>query len=64
VPFTAASPRREAEARRVLTHPTVPVATTARVPSATPDGTVWLPVTSTGHRLRLAQLASLPINGR
>jgi len=40
----------------------VPVATTARVPSATPDGTVWLPVTSTGPRLRLAQLATLPIN--
>ncbi len=62
--FTFAGPRREAEARRVLAHPTVPVATTARVPGATPDGTVWLPVTSTGHRLRLVQLASLPINGR
>jgi len=62
--FTFAGPRREAEARRVLAHPTVPVATTARVPGATPDGTVWLPVTSTGPRLRLAQLASLPINGR
>ena len=62
--FTFPGPRREAEARRVLAHPTVPVATTARAPGATPDGTVWLPVTSTGHRLRLAQLASLPINGR
>jgi hypothetical protein len=62
--FTFAGPRREAEARRVLAHPTVPVATTARVPSAAPDGTVWLPVTRTGPRLRLAQLASLPINGR
>ncbi len=58
--FSFAGPRREAEARRVLTHPTVPVATTARTPGAAPDGPVWLPATSTGPRLRLALLANPP----
>ncbi|MDA8283161.1 MAG: replication-relaxation family protein [Actinomycetota bacterium] len=63
--FTFAGPRREAEARRVLAHPDVPVATTARptrpAPGTAPDAAVWLPVTNTGPRLRLAQLATVPI---
>jgi hypothetical protein len=60
--FTFPGPRREAEARRALTHPDVPVATTARTPGAAPDGPVWLPVTSAGPRLRLAELATLPVS--
>jgi hypothetical protein len=62
--FGFAGPRREGEARRVLAHPVVPVATSAR-PSRrapwAPDAAVWLPVTSAGPRLRLAQLATLPL---
>jgi hypothetical protein len=60
--FTFPGPRREAEARRVLTHPTVPVATTSRPPGLAPDTAVWLPTTSAGPRLRLAQLADLPLD--
>ncbi|MGH9075607.1 MAG: replication-relaxation family protein, partial [Acidimicrobiales bacterium] len=60
--FTFAGPRREADARRVLAHPTVPVATAARTPSLAPDRAVWLPVTGTGPRLRLVDLAGLPIS--
>lgn len=62
--FSFGSPRREAEARRVLRHPVVPVATTARVDRGAPDGPVWLPAGSTGTaRVRLAGLAGLPIHG-
>jgi hypothetical protein len=61
--FTFPGPRREAEARRVLAHPDVPVATTARTPSAAPDGAIWLPVASTGGRIRLAELATLVFGG-
>ena len=62
--FSFPSPRREAEARRVLTHNTVPVATAARTTLAGPDGPIWLPVTSSPvisgrRRLRLAELAGL-----
>ena len=60
--FTFPGPRREADARRVLTHPTVPVATTSRPPGLAPDTAVWLPTTSTGPRLRLTQLADLPLD--
>jgi hypothetical protein len=60
--FTFPGPRREAEARRVLTHPVVPVATTTRRPGLAPDAAVWLPVNRTGPRLRLAQLAGLPVD--
>jgi hypothetical protein len=56
--FTFPGPRREAEARRVLAHRTVPVATTARTPGTIPDGPVWLPVARSGPRLTLIQLAS------
>jgi hypothetical protein len=63
--FTFPGPRREADARRVLAHPDVPVATAARsphpAPSFAPDTDVWLPVADRGSRLRLAQLASFPI---
>jgi Replication-relaxation len=63
--FTFPGPRREADARRVLTHPSVPVATAARsrhlAPGFAPDTDVWLPVTARNSRLRLAQLAGLPI---
>jgi hypothetical protein len=58
--FTFPGPRREAEARRVLTHRIVPVATTTRPPGFAPDTAVWLPADRTGPRLRLAQLADLP----
>ena len=61
--FTFPGPRREAEARRVLAHSDVPVATTARIPLAAPDGAVWLPTTGSGRRLRLAELATLPLGG-
>ena len=60
--FSFPSPRREAEARRVLLHPVVPVATCARGNRGAPDGPVWLPAGSTGTaRVRLADLAGLPI---
>ncbi len=62
--FSFGSPRREAEARRVLRHPVVPVATTARVARAAPDGPVWLPASSGGTaRVRLVDLAGLPLAG-
>ena len=62
--FSFGSPRREAEARQVLLHPVVPVATTARAGRGAPDGPVWLPAGSTGTaRVRLAGLAGLPIHG-
>ena len=59
--FSFASPRRETEARRVLAHPTVPVATTTRTARTTTDGAVWLPAAGTGRRLRLIDLADLPV---
>lgn len=59
--FTFPGPRREAEARRVLAHPTVPVATTTRPAALAPDTNVWLPANSAGPRLRLTQLAGLPL---
>jgi hypothetical protein len=54
--FTFPSPRREREARRVLSHRQVPVATAALAPGDAPDAAVWLPVGSGGPRLGLAQL--------
>jgi hypothetical protein len=58
--FTFPGPRREADGRRVLTHPIVPVATAARGPRFAPDTAVWQPVTANGPRLTLAQLAHAP----
>ncbi len=63
--FTFPGPRREADARRVLARPDVPVATAARsphpAPGFSPDTDVWLPVGNRGPRLRLVQLAGLAI---
>jgi hypothetical protein len=58
--FSFEGPRRERDARRVLAHPAVPVATAARSPGTAPDAAIWLPVTSGASRLRLAQLAHVP----
>jgi hypothetical protein len=58
--FTFPGPRREADARRVLTHPAVPVATAARSPRFAPDTAVWQPGTASGPRLTLVQLAHTP----
>jgi hypothetical protein len=58
--FTFPSPRREREARRVLSHRQVPVATAAMEPGDAPDAAHWLPVGSGGARLGLAQLVGRP----
>jgi hypothetical protein len=58
--FTFPSPRREREARRVLSHRQVPVATAALVPGDPPNAAHWLPVGSSGTRLGLAQLVGRP----
>jgi hypothetical protein len=62
--FTFPSPRREYEARRVLVHPRVPVATAARLPGFVPDEAVWAPTTTDGARVRLSDLAALPLEER
>ena len=54
-------PRREAGARRVLAQATVPVATAALGPTQRPHDAEWAPVGYEGQRLRLAELAILPI---
>jgi len=56
--FWFPSPRREAEARTVLDHPKVAVATGAAGSGAGPGGAVWLPVGSTGPRRHLIDLAA------
>ena len=58
--FWFPGPSREAETRRVLAHPEVPVATGAAgiVQAGTgPGGAVWLPVGETGPRRHLIDLA-------
>jgi len=55
--FTFPTARREVDARRVLAHHGVPVATAVRSPDSTPDDAVWLPIGDPGPRLRLVQLA-------
>lgn len=62
--FSFPGPRREAEARRVLAHPSVPVATAARTQHSPPDGPIWLPAGRNAPRMRLAQLAEIPLGGR
>lgn len=47
---------REAEARRALRHPEVPVATAVVRPGASPAEAIWLPVGDTQPRHRLADL--------
>jgi hypothetical protein len=54
--FSFPSASREAQARRVLHHPQVPVATAYRLPGASPDGPLWLAVGEQGNRRRLIDL--------
>lgn len=57
--FSFHSTAREAEARTVLSHPDVAIATTARDHfEEGPGGAVWLPVDSTGWRCSLVELSS------
>jgi hypothetical protein len=55
--FWFPGPRREAEARRVLAHPEVPVATGAAGLGDGPGEFSWLPVGSTGSRRHLIDFA-------
>ena len=59
--FSFGSPRRERDARRVLAHHSVPVATCVRSAGTAPDAAIWLPVASGTARLGLAQLAHVAI---
>ena len=59
--FSFPGPRRELDARRALAHPVVPVATASRSGAASPDAAVWLPVGNNGPRLRLTELAEVPV---
>ena len=59
--FCFGHPRREAGARRVLAPRAVPVATAASGPTQRPHEAVWAPIGYEGLRLRLAELASVPI---
>jgi hypothetical protein len=54
--FAFAGPGREAEARRALRHPAVPVATATLAPGQSPADAVWLPVGSGRARLGLIDL--------
>ena len=56
--FSFPSSRREAEARRVLEHPSLRIATTADAIEGGPGGASWLPIGSTGPRLALIDLSS------
>jgi len=58
VAFWFPSPRREAEARKILNNPTVPVVTAADGLGAGAGGAAWLPLGSEGPRRHLAELAS------
>jgi len=60
--FTFPTPRRELEARRVLAHHRVPVATTGRTPEFAPDKALWLPIGDPGPRRSLFQLAGFPLD--
>ncbi len=59
--FCFGHPRREAGARRALAQATVPVATAALVPTQRPHEAIWAPIGYQGVRLRLAELAAVPI---
>jgi hypothetical protein len=59
--FCFGHPRREAGARRVLAEATVPVATAALGPTQRPQDATWAPIGYKGLRLRLAELAGMPI---
>jgi hypothetical protein len=60
--FTFPTSRREVDARRVLAHLRVPVATAARTADFAPDEAVWLPIGDHGPRLRLVQLLGIPLD--
>ena len=58
--FWLPSPTREANLRKALGTPDVPVATAVHTPATAPDGPagpLWLPVGTTGPRRRLSALA-------
>ncbi|MHB1849619.1 MAG: replication-relaxation family protein [Acidimicrobiales bacterium] len=59
--FCFGHPRREAGARRVLAQATVPVATAALGPTQRPQDAIWAPIGYGTARLRLAELATVPI---
>jgi Replication-relaxation len=64
--FSFGSARRERDARRVLDHPAVPVATAWRATGTAPDAAIWLPSGAANARtdrarLDLAQLAHTPM---
>ena len=59
--FCFGNPRREAGARRVMAKATVPVATAALRPPQRPHEAIWAPIGWEGVRLRLAELATVPI---
>ncbi|MHB2022912.1 MAG: replication-relaxation family protein [Mycobacteriales bacterium] len=61
--FWFPSPRREAEARKILNNPTVPVVTAADGLGAGAGGAAWLPVGSEGPRRHLIELPSAPSTG-
>lgn len=54
--FAFPAPGREAEARRALRHPTVPVVTASFAPGQSPADPVWLPVGPDRARLGLIDL--------
>ena len=59
--FCFGHPRRESGARRVLAQATLPVATAALGPTQRPHEAIWAPIGDEGLRLRLAELAAVPI---
>ena len=59
--FCFGHPRREVGARRVLARATVPVATAAPGPTQRPHEAIWAPLGYENVRLRLAELATVPI---
>ena len=59
--FCFGHPRREAGARRVLAKATVPVATAAVGPTQRPQDAIWAAIGDESVRLRLAELAAVPI---
>jgi hypothetical protein len=58
--FAFESARRERTARAALAGATVPVATAALADGVEPQEAVWLPLRSSGERLRLSALADAP----
>lgn len=57
--FAFGGPGREAEGRRALRHPAVPVATASLTPAQSPADAVWLPAGSDRARLPLIDLGRL-----